>query len=89
MTKLWRKPLDTAKWKVPKGEIHLIKERCKGCKFCIELCPLEVLEESEELNERGYHYPKVKEPEKCVNCSYCQSICPEFAIWSTLKEDYD
>ena len=85
--KYWRKPLDHDQIKVPRGEIHIIKDRCKGCAFCVEYCPKDVLEMSEEYNAKGYHPPRVKNEEDCVNCGLCEMLCPEFAIWSTLKEE--
>lgn len=72
--------------KVARGEIHLIKDRCKGCGFCVTFCPMQVLELSEDFNSKGYHPPRIKNPDKCINCNLCGMICPEFAIWSTLKE---
>ena len=73
------------KLKIPHGELHIIKDRCKGCGFCVEYCPCDVLELSEEFNVKGYHPPVVVEPEKCVNCGLCELICPEFAIFSLPK----
>ncbi len=83
--KYWRTPYDLDKIEVPKGKVHIIKDRCKGCGFCVEFCPRDVLEMSEEFNSKGYHPPRVKNPENCVNCGLCEMICPEFAIWSTAK----
>jgi len=83
--KYWRTPYDINEVKIPQGEVHIIKDRCKGCSFCVEYCPRDVLEMSEELNAKGYHPPFVKNPESCVNCGLCEMLCPEFAIWSTLK----
>jgi 2-oxoglutarate ferredoxin oxidoreductase subunit delta len=70
---------------IPRGEVHIISERCKGCGFCVEYCPMDVLEISIEYNTKGYHPPVVKKPESCVNCGLCEMICPDFSIWSTLK----
>ncbi len=81
-----RKPLDWDKVKIPQGEVHIIKDRCKGCAFCVEYCPKDVLELSEEFNAKGYHPPYVKHEDECVNCGLCEMICPEFAIWSTEIE---
>jgi 2-oxoglutarate ferredoxin oxidoreductase subunit delta len=84
----WRKPLDADAVKVPQGEIHVIRELCKGCGFCAEYCPRRVLEISEGFNKKGYHPPAVVNPEACVSCGLCELICPEFAIYvKKLDED--
>lgn len=83
-----RTPLDIGTVSVPHGRVYIIPVRCKGCRICIEFCPQEVLQESKETNEKGYHYPEIvpgKEDE-CVNCEFCTLICPEFAIF-TLPVD--
>ena len=83
----WRKPLDADKIKVPNGEIHIVRDRCKGCSFCVEYCPKDVLELSKDFNIKGYHPPEVVAPEACVHCQLCELLCPEFAIFVTLKEE--
>jgi 2-oxoglutarate ferredoxin oxidoreductase subunit delta len=65
-----------------KAEIRIIRDRCKGCAFCIEFCPQKVLVVSEEYNAKGYHPPKVANPEACMDCDMCETICPEFAIFT-------
>ena len=84
--KLWRRPLDSDKIKIPRGEIHIIEDRCKGCNYCIEFCPNDVLEQSKEFNARGVHPPKVKEGSICVDCGFCEAVCPDFAIFSLRKK---
>ena len=81
MVKYWRKPLDLANVKVPHGILYVLKERCKGCGYCIEFCPQDVLVESSEFNSKGYHPPVVVNEAACVSCGLCEMICPEFAIF--------
>jgi len=83
--RLWRTPLDAEKVKLPKAEIHIFKDQCKGCGFCIQFCPKKVLEESEEINAGGVHPPKIIDESKCVICSFCTSVCPDFAIFVVEK----
>ncbi|MFP3869635.1 MAG: ferredoxin family protein [Syntrophobacteria bacterium] len=78
----WRVPLDADEIRVSRGIVYILEERCKGCGYCIELCPRQVLEFSSKFNEKGYHPPVVKKPEDCVNCHYCEIICPDFAIYT-------
>jgi len=74
--------------KIPHGKVYIIKDRCKGCKFCIEFCPQEVLEESDEFNAKGYHPPKLVENEKkCIGCGFCSLVCPEFAIYVEREDE--
>lgn len=79
-----RKPVNLDRFQVPRGQVYLILERCKGCNLCVELCPQQVLEVSAETNAKGYHYPQLIENSShhCVNCEFCAMICPEFAIYT-------
>jgi len=79
------KPLDSKKIKQPEAEIHIIEDQCKGCGFCIEFCPKKVLDESQEINARGVHPPKIVDESKCIICSFCTAVCPDFAIFVTEK----
>jgi len=79
--RFWRRPLDTDTIELPRGEIHILEDQCKGCGFCVEFCPCEVLVLSERFNAKGYHPPEVKKPDECVACELCQLICPDFAIY--------
>ncbi len=81
---LFRKPLDADSVTVPHGQVFVIPERCKGCRFCIDFCPEQVLAESDGMNAKGYHYPVVAAGKEsaCVHCGFCKLICPEFAIYT-------
>jgi 2-oxoglutarate ferredoxin oxidoreductase subunit delta len=70
--------------KGPRGQVIISPELCKGCGFCIEFCPAEVLEFSEEFNTKGYHPPRAARPEACTGCDLCGIYCPDFAIFGIL-----
>jgi NAD-dependent dihydropyrimidine dehydrogenase PreA subunit len=75
---------------VPKGRrrgiVYIIPNRCKECMYCIEFCPQSVLEKSENINYKGFHYPRVKpgKEDSCTACKICELLCPDFAIF--IKE---
>jgi len=77
----WRDPLDAGQVEAPGGDVHILADRCKGCGFCVEYCPRQVLEMSREFNRKGYHPPEIVDSRACVNCGLCEMICPEFAIF--------
>ena len=64
-----------------KGFVTITVERCKGCGFCVEFCPTDVLELSSAFNSKGYHPPHVIAAEKCSGCDLCGMYCPDFAIF--------
>lgn len=64
-----------------RGRVFIRKNRCKGCQFCIEFCPQNVLTLSKDYNAKGYRYPVVAK-DVCINCTLCISICPDYAILS-------
>ncbi len=64
-----------------KEHIKIQEEYCKGCKYCIEACPKNVLAESKELNKKGYHPPIVVDEGNCNACKLCEFSCPDFAIY--------
>ncbi|MCX5859966.1 MAG: 4Fe-4S binding protein [Proteobacteria bacterium] len=68
--------------KGPRGKVHTVVERCKGCGFCIEFCPLKALRVSGTMNRGGFHFPEIVTPDKCSGCNMCGMVCPDFAIWS-------
>ena len=63
-----------------RGRVSVIIERCKGCGYCVEFCPLGVLVMSSRFNGKGYHYPEVIHGDKCSGCDLCGMYCPDFAI---------
>ncbi|MFQ6087563.1 MAG: ferredoxin family protein [Candidatus Methanofastidiosia archaeon] len=83
-----RKPLSPPqKLKIREAKITIIEDRCKGCSFCVEFCPKNVLDYSDKLNVWGVHPPIIKDEDVCVGCEVCEAICPELAIflWEERK----
>jgi len=63
------------------ARIHVRREECKGCRFCVEICPQRVYEMTNLFNLRGYRVPEVSREAACVACRRCETICPELAIY--------
>ncbi len=82
-----RRPPDFVPVTVPRGDVRIIADRCKGCGFCVEFCPKDVLRLSSGFNRKGYHPPEVVKHGECVNCNLCEMICPDFAIFSVPTAD--
>jgi 2-oxoglutarate ferredoxin oxidoreductase subunit delta len=79
-----RTPINLGELQIPQGQVYLIPERCKGCRICIELCPQQILQVSNQTNDKGYHIPEVipGKEDACVHCEFCTMVCPEFAIFT-------
>ena len=67
--------------KVKQNHIHVIRERCKGCSFCVEFCPQHILYQTTETNAKGYQLIAVADLDRCTGCGMCSRVCPEFAIF--------
>ncbi len=61
--------------------LHVARDQCKGCELCIEVCPVDVLEASGQLNSRGVLPPALKREGKCTLCTLCENMCPDLAIY--------
>ena len=78
----WRVPLDSRRIARTCGDVVVIDDRCKGCGFCVEYCPRDVLVLAKTFNRKGYHPPRIAREGQCINCNLCEMLCPEFAIFS-------
>lgn len=58
-------------------EVHVNKEKCKGCEDCVEVCTVKVFEMHE-----GKSVPV--HTKKCLGCQTCAEVCKEKAV--TIQE---
>ena len=63
-----------------RGLIKISVDRCKGCAYCADACPVCVISMSNHFNKNGFFPAVVKHPEKCTGCAICANMCPELAI---------
>jgi 2-oxoglutarate ferredoxin oxidoreductase subunit delta len=61
-------------------KIRIDEKLCKGCLFCVEVCPKNVLVKSTKLGPKGYIIVEAERQEECIECEMCEKICPDFAI---------
>ncbi len=69
-----------------RGTVVIVANRCKGCGFCVELCPPKCLDLSDTYNSKGYHIPALDRPDDCTGCDICGMVCPDFAIYGYMKK---
>ena len=67
-------------------KLRVVDEYCKGCGYCITICPKNVLKEYNHLNSKGYVIPEILNMEDCIYCKKCELICPEMAITIEKEE---
>jgi 2-oxoglutarate ferredoxin oxidoreductase subunit delta len=67
--------------------ISVKEDYCKGCGYCIEICPKKIFKESNNLNTKGYMIPEIQNGDSCTYCKKCELICPEMAISIEKEED--
>jgi 2-oxoglutarate ferredoxin oxidoreductase subunit delta len=59
---------------IPRAEISINREWCKGCNICVAFCPEQVL----ALDE--HEKAVVTALDKCTLCKICELHCPDLAI---------
>ena len=65
------------------SEIIILGNSCKGvedCGICLSVCPKNLFEPSDEMNERGFLPPRVIDEDPCTVCLSCMDSCPDMAI---------
>lgn len=61
------------------------KDRCCGCKACVQICPKHCIEMYED--EEGFLYPEV-DTLKCIKCDLCEKACPMLQQAPIIKPLY-
>jgi ferredoxin len=56
--------------------MHVVTDKCNGCKFtdCVEVCPVTCFYEMD--NQLVIH------PDECIDCTACVDVCPVHAIYA-------
>ncbi|MHA1596349.1 MAG: 4Fe-4S dicluster domain-containing protein [Candidatus Asgardarchaeia archaeon] len=68
-------------------KVEINEEFCKGCGYCVVICPREVIKLSEGMNKRGYHFVVAVREDRCIGCKSCEYTCPDFAIFVHPKKE--
>ena len=64
-----------------KGAVTVNKERCKGCNLCVVAGTTDTLSlQPLEVNDRGYHFAYMSNPDACIGCCSCALVCPDACI---------
>ena len=61
-------------------KVVITTDYCKGCLFCVEACPKDVLGAAAAVNAKGYKYVDALNPDNCIGCAFCAIMCPDAAI---------
>jgi formate hydrogenlyase subunit 6/NADH:ubiquinone oxidoreductase subunit I len=69
-----------------RGKIAYNKEKCTGCRLCINICPTKAIEFIPEEKKVKIFIAR------CCFCAQCVDICPVHVLWMTdefLLASYD
>lgn len=55
---------------------NLRTDWCKGCGYCVDVCPQKALSVGKALNDQGYLFVELRE-DACVACGVCRIVCPD------------
>ena len=71
---------------MPRYEVRIDGDVCKGCELCNVFCPKKIVVMSAHVNKKGYSPATVEKQEECIGCKSCAVVCPDGAI-SIYRED--
>ena len=56
------------------SRVVFMEERCKGCRLCVEVCPVHILRPSGRFNRHGYEVMEMEG--QCTGCARARSCVP-------------
>ncbi len=62
------------------AKVRIHKERCKGCGYCISVCPKKNLKTGATMNAKGIFAAVVLDENNCIGCGMCYIMCPDACI---------
>ncbi len=63
-----------------KWSVVVSEDMCKACRFCIDICPVDVFAWRKKPNKIGWVPVYVNHEENCIGCMLCYQICPDFCL---------
>ncbi len=60
--------------------VEIEAKYCKGCGYCVDVCPHKLLQIGKTTNAIGQHAAEQTDPDRCTACKLCSIVCPESAI---------
>lgn len=63
-----------------RGMITIDRELCKGCAYCVDVCPFGIIVIEQSFNSKGFFPAMAKDLDRCTGCAMCAHMCPEIAI---------
>lgn len=70
-------------------KVIIREEWCKGCYICKDLCPKDVFDKADDINDKGIVVSKANRQEDCIGCKICANHCPDMAITIVKEEEKD
>ena len=61
-------------------KVVVLREYCKSCGLCVNVCPKGVLAIGDKANQKGYYSVAVIDESKCISCAMCSVVCPDLAL---------
>lgn len=61
-------------------KVVVLKDYCKSCGLCVDICPKKILQIGDVANQKGYYTVEVVNQDQCIGCTLCAIMCPDLAL---------